>query len=264
MIGFLIDMDGVIYRGGVLIQGADEFINQLIVKDIPFRFMTNNSQRTRLDVVAKLGKLGIYVEEQHIFTCAMATARYLAGQDAKATAFVIGEGGLLTALHKCGIAIDDQSPDYVVIGEGRTFNLEQVEKAVEFVTRGAKLISTNPDLSCPTSTGIRPGCGAMAAMIEATTGRKAFSLGKPNPIMMRMVRKDLELSTKETVVIGDMMDTDIFGAVQLEYHSVLVLSGGTKKSDLSKFAFQPAEVHESLAAYGRHAGIIPDAAMTLS
>ena len=255
MIGFLIDMDGVIYRGGVLIQGADEFINQLIVKNIPFRFMTNNSQRTRLDVVAKLGKLGIYVEEKHIFTCAMATARYLAGQDTKATAFVIGEGGLLTALHKSGIAIDDQSPDYVVIGEGRTFNLEQVEKAVEFVTRGAKLISTNPDLSCPTSTGIRPGCGAMAAMIEATTGRKAFSLGKPNPIMMRMVRKDLELSTKETVVIGDMMDTDIFGAVQLEYHSVLVLSGGTKKSDLSNFSFQPAEVHESLAAYGRHAGI---------
>tara|TARA_A100001037_G_scaffold149185_1_gene134817 strand:- start:76 stop:843 length:768 start_codon:yes stop_codon:yes gene_type:complete len=255
MIGFLIDMDGVIYRGGDLIPGADEFINQLIVKNIPFRFMTNNSQRTRLDVVAKLGKLGIYVEEKHIFTCAMATARYLAGQDTKATAFVIGEGGLLTALHKSGIAIDDQSPDYVVIGEGRTFNLEQVEKAVEFVTRGAKLISTNPDLSCPTSTGIRPGCGAMAAMIEATTGRKAFSLGKPNPIMMRMVRKDLELSTKETVVIGDMMDTDIFGAVQLEYHSVLVLSGGTKKSDLSNFSFQPAEVHESLAAYGRHAGI---------
>jgi len=255
MIGFLIDMDGVIYRGGDLIPGADEFINQLIVKNIPFRFMTNNSQRTRLDVVAKLGKLGIYVEEKHIFTCAMATARYLAGQDTKATAFVIGEGGLLTALHKSGIAIDDQSPDYVVIGEGRTFNLEQVEKAVEFVTRGAKLISTNPDLSCPTSTGIRPGCGAMAAMIEATTGRKAFSLGKPNPIMMRMVRKDLELSTKETVVIGDMMDTDIFGAVQLEYHSVLVLSGGTKKSDLSNFSFQPTEVHESLAAYGRHSGI---------
>ena len=255
MIGFLIDMDGVIYRGGDLIPGADEFINQLIVKNIPFRFMTNNSQRTRLDVVAKLGKLGIYVEEKHIFTCAMATARYLAGQDTKATAFVIGEGGLLTALHKSGIAIDDQSPDYVVIGEGRTFNLEQVEKAVEFVTRGAKLISTNPDLSCPTSTGIRPGCGAMAAMIEATTGRMAFSLGKPNPIMMRMVRKDLELSTKETVVIGDMMDTDIFGAVQLEYHSVLVLSGGTKKSDLSNFSFQPTEVHESLAAYGRHAGI---------
>ena len=255
MIGFLIDMDGVIYRGGDLIPGADEFINQLIVKKIPFRFMTNNSQRTRLDVVAKLGKLGIYVEEKHIFTCAMATARYLAGQDTKATAFVIGEGGLLTALHKSGIAIDDQSPDYVVIGEGRTFNLEQVEKAVEFVTRGAKLISTNPDLSCPTSTGIRPGCGAMAAMIEATTGRKAFSLGKPNPIMMRMVRKDLELSTKETVVIGDMMDTDIFGAVQLEYHSVLVLSGGTKKSDLSNFSFQPTEVHESLAAYGRHSGI---------
>ena len=161
MRGYLIDMDGVVYRGGELIPGSDKLINQLLDKDIPFRFMTNNSQRTRLDVVAKLERLGIKVDEEHIFTCAMATARYLASQNPRATAFVIGEGGLLTALHKSGIAINDQCPDYVIIGEGRTFNLEQVEKAVDFVTAGAKLISTNPDLSCPTSTGIRPGCGAM-------------------------------------------------------------------------------------------------------
>ncbi len=261
MLGYLIDMDGVVYRGGELISGSDKFINQLIKKDIPFRFMTNNSQRTRLDVVAKLERLGILVEEQHIFTCAMATARYLASQNPKATAFVIGEGGLLTALHKSGIAINDYSPDYVIIGEGRTFNLEQVEKAVDFVNAGAKLISTNPDLSCPTPTGIRPGCGAMAAIIEATTGRKAFSIGKPNPIMMRMVRKDLNLSTRETVVIGDMMETDIFGAVQLEYYSVLVLSGGTKKNDLPNFAYQPAEVHKTLAHYGRSTGIIPESSL---
>ena len=112
--------------------------------------------------------------------------------------------------------------DYVIIGEGRTFNLEQVEKAVDFVNAGARLISTNPDLNCPTPTGMRPGCGAMVAMIEVTTDRKSFSIGKPNPIMMRMVRKDLNLNTEETIAIGDMMATDIFGAVQLEYHSVLV------------------------------------------
>ena len=264
MIGYLIDMDGVVYRGGELIPGSDKFINQLIKKDIPFRFMTNNSQRTRLDVVSKLERLGISVDEQHVFTCAMATARYLASHNAKATAFIIGEGGLLTALHKSGIAINDQSPDFVIIGEGRTFNLELVEKAVDLVNAGAKLISTNPDLSCPTPTGMRPGCGAMTAMIEATTGRKAFSLGKPNPIMMRMVRKDLSLSTRETVVIGDMMETDIFGAVQLEYDSVLVLSGGTKRSELHNFAYQPGEVHQTLAHYGRSAGILPDSSLVFN
>ena len=156
MIGYLIDMDGVIYRGGELINGADDFINSLIEKDVPFRFMTNNSQRTRLDVVGRLKRLGIFVEEKHVFTCAIATANFLARQTPGATAFVIGEGGLLTALHQSGIAINDQSPDYVIIGEGRTFNLEQVEKAVDFVNAGAKLISTNPDPNCPTRKGSRP------------------------------------------------------------------------------------------------------------
>lgn len=223
--------------------------------------MTNNSQRTRLDVVSKLARLGIHVEEEHIFTCAMATARFLANQNPNATAFVIGEGGLLTALHKSGIAINDHSPDYVIVGEGRTFNLEQVEKAVNFVRAGAKLISTNPDANCPTADGVRPGCGALVSVIEVTTGRRAFSIGKPNPIMMRMVRKDLNLNTQNTVVIGDMMETDIFGSVQLGFRSILVLSGGTKKEELKNFAYQPTEIHETLANYGRSASIIPDNVM---
>jgi len=264
MTGYLIDMDGVIYRGGELIPGSDLFIKKLIEKEIPFRFMTNNSQRTRLDVVAKLKRLDINVSESHIFTCAMATARFLATQTPNATAFVIGEGGLLTALHKSGIAINDHSPDYVIIGEGRTFNLEQVEKAVDFVNAGARLISTNPDLNCPTPTGMRPGCGAMVAMIEVTTDRKSFSIGKPNPIMMRMVRKDLNLNTEETIAIGDMMATDIFGAVQLEYHSVLVLSGGTKRSEIASYAYQPAEVHNTLADYGRSIGLLSTREMAYS
>ncbi len=223
--------------------------------------MTNNSQRTRLDVVSKLARLGIHVEEEHIFTCAMATARFLANQNPNATAFVIGEGGLLTALHKSGIAINDHSPDYVIVGEGRTFNLEQVEKAVNFVRAGAKLISTNPDANCPTADGVRPGCGALVSVIEVTTGRRAFSIGKPKPIMMRMVRKDLNLNTQNTVVIGDMMETDIFGSVQLGFRSILVLSGGTKKEELKNFAYQPTEIHETLANYGRSASIIPDNVM---
>src|SRR5438874_5801681 len=146
--GYLIDMDGVLYRGPELIPGADAFIGQLRDRDIPFRLLTNNSQRTRRDVAAKLARLGIDVEEEHVFTSAMATARYLAGQKPGGTAFVIGEGGLLTALHHNGYAVVDHAPDYVVVGEGRTFNLELIETAVRMIEKGAKLIATNMDPNC--------------------------------------------------------------------------------------------------------------------
>jgi NagD protein len=246
--GFLIDMDGVLYRGAELIPGADRFIEQLLERNIPFRFLTNNSQRTRLDVVTKLARLGIHVEEEHIFTCAMATARYLAQQKPGGTAFVIGEGGLLTALHQNGIAIVDHDPDYVVVGEGRTFNLELVEAAVRMILSGAKLIATNPDPNCPTQNGgIRPGCGALVATLEVATGVKAFSVGKPSPIMMRAARKEIGLMTDQTTMIGDTMETDILGAVQLGFHSVLVLSGGAKREDLSHYAYRPDMVISSLA-----------------
>ncbi|HEX2519560.1 MAG TPA: hypothetical protein VHK04_08480, partial [Castellaniella sp.] len=159
--GYLIDMDGVIYRGSELIPGADYFVQQLRERNIPFLFLTNNSQRTRRDVAAKLARMGIDVEEQHVFTCAMATARFLAQQKPGGTAFVIGEGGLLTALHQNGYAVVDHEPDYVVVGEGRTFNLELVEAAVRMILGGAKLIATNLDPNCPTANGLRPGCGAL-------------------------------------------------------------------------------------------------------
>lgn len=245
--GYLIDMDGVLYRGSQLIPGSDEFINQLRKRDIPFRFLTNNSQRTRLDVVAKLKRMGIEVEEEHIFTCAMATARFLAKEKPGGTAFVIGEGGLLNALNMNGYAVVDHDPDYVVVGEGRTFNLELVEAAVRMIEKGAKLIATNLDPNCPTQNGMRPGCGAMAAMLETATGVKAFSVGKPSPIMMRAARKELGLSTDETTMIGDTMETDILGGVQLGFHTILVLSGGTRLEDLGRYAYRPDVVVESLA-----------------
>lgn len=247
--GYLIDMDGVLYRGKELIAGADYFIQQLRERNIPFRLLTNNSQRTRRDVVTKLARLGIEVEEEHVFTSAIATARFLANQKPGGTAFVIGEGGLLTALNHNGYSVVDHEPDYVVVGEGRTFNLEQVDAAVRMVLRGAKLIATNLDPNCPVENGLRPGCGAMVAMLETATGLKAFSVGKPSPVMMRDARKELGLRTDETTVIGDTMETDILGAVQLGYHSVLVLSGGTKPEDLRRYAFDPEIVVESLAEY---------------
>src|SRR5271165_6746598 len=147
--GYLIDMDGVLYRGKELIPGSDCFIRQLRVRGIPFRLLTNNSQRTRRDVVAKVARIGIEIEEEHVFTSAMATARYLAQQKPAGTAFVIGEGGLLTALHQNGYAVVDHEPDYVIVGEGRTFNLEQVDAAVRMIMGGAKLVATNLDPNCP-------------------------------------------------------------------------------------------------------------------
>jgi NagD protein len=244
--GYLIDMDGVLYRGSELIPGADYFVRQLRERSIPFRLLTNNSQRTRRDIAAKLARLGIEVEEAHVFTSAMATARFLAQQKPNGTAFVIGEGGLLNALHQNGYAVVDHDPDYVVVGEGRTFNLELVEAAVRMVLGGAKLIATNLDPNCPTQNGLRPGCGAMVAMLELATGMKAFSAGKPSPIMMRAARKELGLSTDETTMIGDTMETDILGGVQLGFHTVLVLSGGTRPDDLAKYAYRPDVIVQSL------------------
>ena len=245
--GFLIDMDGVIYRGKQLIPGADRFIAALLERDIPFAFLTNNSQRTRRDVATKLTRMGIDVEEEHIFTCAMATARFLAPQKPGGTAFVIGEGGLLQALHQNGYAIVDDDPDYVVVGEGRTFNFEMVEAAVRMILRGSKLIATNLDPNCPTPHGLRPGCGAIVAMLETATGLKAFSVGKPSPVMMRAARKELGLATDETIMIGDTMETDILGGVSMGYRTVLVLTGGTRREDLKRYAYRPDIVVDSIA-----------------
>src|SRR3954447_2265771 len=245
--GYLIDMDGVLYRGSQMIAGADRFVAELRRRDIPFRFLTNNSQRTRRDVAAKLARMNIDVEPEHVYTCAMATAKFLEAQKPGGTAYVIGEGGLLTALHQHGYAIVDHEPDYVVVGEGRTFNLEMVEAAVRMISRGAKLIATNLDPNCPTENGPRPGCGALVALLETATGVKAFSVGKPSPVMMRAARKELGLGTEETTMIGDTMETDILGGVQLGFHTVLVLSGGTRREDVSRYAYRPELVVDSVA-----------------
>jgi len=246
--GYLIDMDGVIYRGHELIPGADQFIQKLKDTKTPFMFLTNNSQRTCRDVMTKLARRGIHVPESNIFTCAMATARFLAAQKPNGTAYVIGEGGLLQALHTNGYSVVDHDPDYVVVGEGRLFNMEILEAAVGMILNGAKLIATNIDPNCPTSNGgTRPGCGAIVAMLEKATGLQAFSVGKPSPIMMRAARKEMDLTASETVMIGDTMETDILGGVQMGYETVLVLTGGTKHEDLANFAYQPDRVVNSVA-----------------
>jgi NagD protein len=245
--GFLIDMDGVIYKGKQPIPGAINFINMLKQKKIPFLFLTNNSQRTSRDVSYKLNRLGFKVEENDVFTCAMATARYLAGINPKGSAFVIGEGGLLNELHQNGYSIVEDNPDYVVIGEGRTIMLEAVDKAVNMVMKGSKLIATNLDPNCPVDNGkYRAGCGAFVSMIEFATGKKAFSVGKPSPIMMRMARKTLGLSTDETIMIGDTMETDILGAGTMGFTTILTLTGVSKVDDLTNYGYSPDYIINSI------------------
>ncbi|MFA9480129.1 TIGR01457 family HAD-type hydrolase [Phycisphaerales bacterium AB-hyl4] len=246
--GYLIDMDGVIYRGNELIPGAAEFVRELLARDIPFVFLTNNSQRTRRDVVFKLKRMGITIDESHVFTCAMATARFLASQKPDGTAYVIGEGGLMYALHANGYAVVDHDPDYVVVGEGRTITFEMMEKAMNMIRDGAKLIATNIDPSCPTANGsVRPGCGAIVAMLESATGKQAFSVGKPSPVMMRAARTELGLRTEQTIMVGDTMETDILGGAQMGYHTVLTLTGGTRREDLPNYAYQPERIVDSIA-----------------
>ncbi|GIK42141.1 MAG: acid sugar phosphatase [Chloroflexota bacterium] len=243
----MIDMDGVIYHNSRLIPGADLFVNGLIKNDIPFLFVTNNSSRTRRDLVMKLKQLGIEVTERHIFTSAMATARFLAAQKPHGTAYVIGEGGLLQALHLYGYAIVDSAPDYVVVGEGRSFTMEAIEAAVRLILKGARLIATNLDSNCPTEHGMRPGCGAIVSMLEKATGVQAFSVGKPSPIMFHAACDDLHLTTAQISVIGDTMETDILGGVQLGCRTILVLSGGTRKEDLVRYAYRPDFIINSVA-----------------
>ncbi len=239
-------MDGVIYSGEQLIPGADNFINNLVKKDIPFTFMTNNSQRTRLEVVRKLKKLGITVSTEHVYTSAMATGKFLASQIPNGTAYVLGEGGLLTSLHENGITLVDTDPDFVVLGEGRNFTLEMVQRAVDMILAGAKFITTNRDPSPKKKGWNNLGIAATTAMIEEATGIKAFVVGKPGPVMMRSARKYIGLETAGATIIGDTMDTDIQGGVQVGYKTILVFSGISKKEDLQKYAFKPDMVVESI------------------
>ncbi len=245
--GYLIDMDGVIYRGSEPIPGAAEFIRYLQQEEIPYLFLTNNSSYMPLDVVVKLRKFDIDASVEDVYTSAMATAEFARAQKSNGTAFVIGEGGLLKALNDVHYAISRQNPDYVIVGEGRVLNFEMVEQAHRLIAGGARLLSTNSDTWCPTDSGPRPGCGAIVALLEAASGRKAYHVGKPNPFMMRAARKRIGLRTDEVIMIGDTMETDIRGATDLGFESILVLTGSSTRETLKEFPFSPTRVLESIA-----------------
>jgi NagD protein len=245
--GLLIDMDGVIYGGDKLIPGADVFINNLIKSDIPFTFMTNNSQRTPREVLNKLKRMGIKVTENHVYTSARATGQFIASQKPAASVYVLGEGGLIQSLLDNDLVMVDSDPDFVVLGEGRNFTLEMVQRAVDMILEGAKLIITNRDPSPKKKGWNNLGIAATSAMIEEATGLEGFVVGKPSPVMMRSARKFIGLETAGTTVIGDTMETDIHGGVVMGYKTILTLSGVFDKENLNKYAFQPDLIINSAA-----------------
>ncbi len=244
--GYLIDMDGVIYRGASLVPGAIQFVDHLKRSGTPFLFLTNNSERSPKDLATKLEVLGMKVSWKSFYTAANCTADFLIRQKPTSTAFVIGEGGLIMALQEAGIAFDSIRPDFVVVGEGRLLNFEIMEKATRLLAKGARLVATNPDTWCPTDAGPRPGTGAIAALLESASGQKAYYLGKPNPFMFVMARKYLGLRTEQTIMIGDTMETDIRGAAELEIQSYLVLTGSTQAEDVATYPYQPTRIFNSI------------------
>jgi NagD protein len=240
--GFICDMDGVIYHGNIVLPGVKEFIEWLNKEKKEFLFLTNSSERTPLELQQKLARMGLDVDQSHFYTSALATARFLNKQAPRCSAYVIGAPGLISALHDVGITINDVNPDYVIVGETNTYNFESMVKAVGLINNGAKFIGTNPDLTGPTEIGIIPACKALCSPIEIATGKQAYFIGKPNPLMMRTGLRMLGVHSEETVMIGDRMDTDIIAGVETGLSTVLVLSGVSSKETLKMFPYGPTIV----------------------
>jgi NagD protein len=243
---FIVDMDGVIYHGNRLLKGAAEFVAWLRREGKRFLFLTNSSERSPAELSRKLARLGIEVEAEHFYTSALATAAFLANQRPGGSAYAIGEPGLINALYSVGYTMNNVDPDYVVVGESRGYSLDTVEIAVRLVLGGARLIGTNPDLNGPAEGGLVPACGALVAPIELATGRKAYFVGKPNPLMMRHALKRLGATREETAIVGDRMDTDIVAGIETEVETVLVLSGVTSREELDSFPYAPRHVLEGI------------------
>ena len=237
--GFICDMDGVIYHGNKILDGVAEFVNWMLENDKKFVFLTNSSERTPHELSMKLERMGLNVSADHFYTSAMATAAFLHSQKPNCTAYVIGEAALTKALYDQGIYMNDVNPDYVVVGETSTYSFEKITKATNLVLKGAKLIGTNPDISGPFEGGIFPATGALIAPIELTTGKKAYFVGKPNPLMLRHGLKRLNCHSQDIAFIGDRMDTDIIAGIESNVDTVLVLSGVTSMEDIDKFPFRP-------------------------
>ena len=242
------DMDGVIYRGSQVIEGAADFVNRLLEKDIPFLFLTNNSEKTPIDLKKRLESKGIHgVKEENFMTSAMAVAMFLQAQRPGATIYAIGGGGLMNELYNAGFSISESNPDYVVVGKTSHFNFELMKKAAHLINQGARFIGTNPDVVDPIEGGgTEPACGCILASIEMATGKKPYIVGKPNSLMMTIATRKLGVHASDAVMIGDRMDTDIVGGLEAGMKTCLVLSGVTDESMISRFPYKPDYVFNNV------------------
>jgi NagD protein len=240
--GFICDMDGVIYHGNKLLPGVQEFVKWLTDNEKRFLFLTNSSERSPLELKQKLERMGLDVPQENFYTSALATAHFIARQAPGCSAFVIGAPGLLNALYNDGITMNDVNPDYVIVGETTYYNYDSITHAIRLVNAGAKLIGANPDLTGPSEFGIIPACRALIAPIELATGKQAYFIGKPNPLMMRTGLKMLGVHSASAVMIGDRMDTDIIAGIETGLETVLVLSGVTTREEINQFPYRPTYV----------------------
>jgi len=244
---WLMDMDGVLVREDQAIAGADRFLARLRERGFPFLVLTNNSIYTPRDLVARLAASGLDVPEEVIWTSALATARFLEDQRPGGSAFVIGEAGLTTALHSAGYTLTERDPDYVVLGETRTYSFERIAQAIRLVAAGARFIATNPDPTGPTPDGPLPATGSVAALISRATGVDPYFVGKPNPLMMREALRVIDAHSEATAMVGDRMETDVVSGLEAGMHTVLVLTGSTTREEAERFPYRPSRIVESIA-----------------
>src|SRR5687768_14631152 len=244
---WLMDMDGVLVHEESAIPGAAEFLGALRDRSIPFLVLTNNSIYTRRDLAARLRTSGLDVPEAAIWTSALATASFLEAQRPGGSAFVIGEAGLTTALHEAGYTLTERDPDYVVLGETRTYSFERITRAIRLVAAGARFIATNPDVTGPSPDGPLPATGSVAALISRATGVDPYFVGKPNPLMMRSALNALDAHSESTAMVGDRMDTDVVSGLEAGLETILVLTGVSTRSDVERFPFRPTRIVESIA-----------------
>jgi NagD protein len=241
------DMDGVLVHEEAAIPGSAEFLAALRERGIPFLVLTNNSIYTRRDLAARLRASGLDVPEEAIWTSALATARFLEDQRPGGSAFVIGEAGLTTALHEAGYTLTERDPDYVVLGETRTYSFERLTRAIRLIADGARFIATNPDATGPHPDGPLPATGSVAALISRSTGVEPYFVGKPNPLMMRSALNAIEAHSEETAMIGDRMDTDVISGLEAGLETILVLTGVTQRQEAERFPFRASRIVDSVA-----------------
>ncbi len=244
---WLMDMDGVLVREELAIPGADRFLARLRERELPFLVLTNNSIYTTRDLSARLRASGLDVPETAIWTSALATATFLEDQRPGGSAFVIGEAGLTTALHAAGYTLSERDPDYVVIGETRTYSFERITLAIRLIAGGARFIATNPDATGPSPDGPLPATGSVAALISRATGVEPYFVGKPNPLMMRSALNALDAHSETAAMIGDRMDTDIVSGLEAGMHTILVLTGLTTREDAERYPYRPSQIVDSVA-----------------